>query len=118
MPDYFKATSRRPRLDPSLVEAEQLREAQLGACSAIVAHISSSDEPAQIVMPTGVGKSLVLTAAPFLVGAEKALVVAPARLVRDQLAKGFESLGQLKAAGLIPEDAETPNVQIARHQAT
>lgn len=118
MSDYFKATSRRPRLDPALVEAERLREAQLGACSAIVAHASSSDEPAQIVMPTGVGKSLVLTAAPFLLSADKVLVVAPARLVRDQLAQGFKSLSQLKAAGLIPEDAKTPNVRIARHQAT
>lgn len=118
MPGYFKATSRRPRLDPALVADERLREAQLGACSALVAHASSSDEPAQIVMPTGVGKSLVLTAAPFLLGSEKTLVVAPARLVRDQLARGFKTLDQLKAAGLIPEDSKTPNVRIARRQAT
>ncbi|MGN6202519.1 MAG: DEAD/DEAH box helicase [Solirubrobacterales bacterium] len=118
MADYFKATSRRPRLDPALVEAERLREAQLGACSAIVAHASSSEAPAQIVMPTGVGKSLVLTAAPFLLRAQKALVVAPARLVRDQLAQGFKTLTQLKAAGLLPEDAKTPKVVIARRQAT
>jgi len=118
MGDYFKATSRRPKLDPALVEDERLREAQLGACSALVAHASSSDEPAQIVMPTGVGKSLVLTAAPFLLRAEKAMVVAPARLVRDQLGAGFRDLDQLKAAGLIPENTKTPKVVIARRLAT
>lgn len=118
MGDYFKASSRRPRLDPALVSSERLREAQLGACSAVVAHASSSEDPAQIVMPTGVGKSLVLTAAPFLLRSKKVLVVAPARLVRDQLAKGFRDLHQLRAAGLLPDDVKTPQVQIVRHKAT
>lgn len=118
MGDYFKASARRPRLDPALVSAERLREAQLGACSAVVAHASSSEDPAQIVMPTGVGKSLVLTAAPFLLRSEKVLVVAPARLVRDQLADGFRDLHQLKAAGLLPEEVKTPRVQIVRHKAS
>lgn len=118
MGNYFKAMVRRPRLDPSLVDSERLREAQLGACSAIVAHAASSDGAAQIVMPTGVGKSLVLTTAPFLLRAERVLVVAPARLVRDQLAHSFKTLDQLKAAGVIADDAKAPSVQIARHQAT
>lgn len=106
------------RLDRVLVAEERLREAQLGAAAAIVAHAAASDDPAQIVLPTGVGKSLVLTLAPYLLESERALVVAPARLVRDQLATGFKNLRQLKDAGVLPEDVSAPTVAVARHRAT
>jgi superfamily II DNA or RNA helicase len=105
-------------LDQELVDQELLREAQLGACGAVVAHVSRSEEPAQIVIPTGVGKSLVLTATPFLLRANKVLVVAPARLVRDQLASGFKSLQQLRDAGMASAKLKGPKVEVARRRAT
>lgn len=108
----------RVRLDQALVIEERLREAQLGAAAALIAHASASDDPAQIVLPTGVGKSLVLTLAPYLLKAERALVVAPARLVRDQLAGGFQNLRLLKDAGVLPEDVPPPTAVVARHRAT
>jgi superfamily II DNA or RNA helicase len=115
---YFEAHSRQVRVDQGLVDQELLREAQLGACGAVVAHASRSEDPAQIVMPTGVGKSLVLTAAPFLLGATKVLVVAPARLVRDQLTTGFRSLQQLRDAGMASAKLKGPKVEVARRRAS
>jgi len=66
--------------------ASNLREAQRGALHAIAAHRSASDEPAQIVLPTGVGKTLIAVLAPYVLEAERVLVVTPARIVRDQVA--------------------------------
>jgi superfamily II DNA or RNA helicase len=114
---YFEARSKQLRLDQELVDQELLREAQLGACGAVVAHASRSEDPAQVVMPTGVGKSLVLTASPFLLAASKVLVVAPARLVRDQLADGFKSLRQLRDAGMASARLKGPRVAVARRRA-
>jgi superfamily II DNA or RNA helicase len=105
-------------LDRRLVEEERLREAQLGACGALLAHATVSDAPAQIVLPTGVGKSLVLTAAPYLLRARRALVVAPGRLVRDQLFNGFKTLKQLTDAGMLPQGTPAPQVRMARRLAT
>jgi superfamily II DNA or RNA helicase len=114
----FERNARRVRLDRQLVDEERLREAQLGAAGALLAHAAVSSEPAQIVLPTGVGKSLVLMLAPYLLRANRVLVVAPGRLVRDQLANGFGSLAQLTAAGVLPNSTRAPKVKIARKLAT
>lgn len=113
-PGAFAAHAGTLRLDRELVDQERLREAQLGACGALLAHASVSERPAQIVLPTGVGKSLVLTVAPYLLRAKRVLVVAPGRLVRDQLATGFRTLEQLTGAGVLPPDTRPPEVRIAR----
>src|SRR4051794_37802899 len=114
MPSTFERHAGRVRLDRRLVDEEHLREAQLGAAGALIAHAAVSSEPAQIVLPTGVGKSLVLMLAPYLLRAQRVLVVAPGRLVRDQLANGFKTLGQLTDAGVLPTATTAPKVEIAR----
>lgn len=118
MASTFERHAKRVRLDRQLVVDERLREAQLGAAGALLAHAATSSEPAQIVLPTGVGKSLVLMLAPYLFRARRVLVVAPGRLVRDQLARGFESLAQLTDAGVLPASTQPPKVEIARKLAT
>jgi superfamily II DNA or RNA helicase len=118
MASAFERDAKRVRLDRQLVDDERLREAQLGAAGALLAHAATSSEPAQIVLPTGVGKSLVLMLAPYLFRAQRVLVVAPGRLVRDQLARGFESLAQLIDAGVLPPSTRPPKVEIARKLAT
>lgn len=82
------------RADTLTLATSTLREAQVGALHAIVAHRSASDEPAQIVLPTGVGKTLVAVLAPYVLEAERVLVVTPARIVRDQVAYEFAELAQ------------------------
>jgi superfamily II DNA or RNA helicase len=96
----------------------RLREAQRGALHAIAAHRSASDEPAQIVLPTGVGKTLVAVLAPYVLDAKRVLVVTPARIVRDQVAYEFASLEQAIANGAVADDTSAPRVFRADHRCT
>lgn len=76
----------------------------------LAGHLQTSDEAAQAVLPTGVGKTAVLCGLPFLVPCERALVVVPTRLLRDQIDAEFRSLSTLKRVGALPEDHPTPTV--------
>jgi superfamily II DNA or RNA helicase len=96
--------------------AAGLREAQRGAVHAVIAHASRSDEPAQVVLPTGVGKTLVSTLLPFVLCSERVLVVTPARIVRDQMAHQFKTLEVARAVGAVSEDVEAPSVFRADHR--
>jgi superfamily II DNA or RNA helicase len=94
-----------------------LREAQLGALHAVAAHFAWSDESAQVVLPTGVGKTVVATLLPFLLRTKKkVLVVAPARIVRDQLIHEFETLKTAKSLRALPDDVPAPTVYPARRR--
>jgi superfamily II DNA or RNA helicase len=95
----------------------QLRRAQLGAAWALSAHATVSREPALLVLPTGVGKTLVACLAPFLLSPRRVLVIAPGRLVRDQLAAGFSTLVDLVRTGILPADTPLPRVVTIEHRA-
>lgn len=116
MAAYFARYQRTIKLGPS-TGADGLREAQLGAAWALGAHWTASSSPAQIVLPTGVGKTLVMTLAPFLKPARRVLVVAPGRVLRDQLADGFSALADLKRADVVPAAHPGPRVITVRRNA-
>jgi superfamily II DNA or RNA helicase len=78
--------------------------------------LQTSDEAAQAVLPTGVGKTAVLCGLPFLVPANRVLVVVPTRLLRDQITEEFRTLSTLKRVGALPEDVETPAVGRVDHR--
>lgn len=88
------------------LEGGDLREAQRGALHAVAAHFAWSDEPAQVVLPTGVGKTLVASLLPYLLGADRVLVVTPARIVKDQVAYEFATQTVAKATGALLADAQ------------
>jgi superfamily II DNA or RNA helicase len=100
------------------VSKHGLRRAQLGATWSLSAHGTISKEPALIVLPTGVGKTLVLCLAPFLLRARRVLVVTPGKLVRAQVATAFETLKDLKDTGVLPSELTPPKVALAEHRAT
>ena len=85
-----------------------LRKAQLGAMHAVASHFTTSTLPALIVMPTGSGKTAVLTTTPYLLGAKRALVITPSRLVREQIADDIEQLDTLKRLGVLPQGIDPP----------
>lgn len=85
-----------------------LRKAQLGAMHSIASHFTNNTVPALVVMPTGSGKSAVLTTVPYLLEANRALVITPSRLVREQIAEDIEGLETLKRLGVLPHDVEPP----------
>jgi superfamily II DNA or RNA helicase len=118
MPGFFRQHA--SKLSVGLVGsgADQLRDAQRGAIWALASHWTASGEPAQVALPTGVGKTLVLTAAPFLFGARRVLVVAPSRVVREQLEDAFRSLNGLKRTDALPYEVPEPKVITLRGKAT
>ena len=115
---YFRRHCSAVTLGWELVDSGQLRKAQLGAAWALSAHSTVSNGPGLVVLPTGVGKTLVLCLAPYLLRARRVLVVTPGRLVRAQVSVAFETLKDLKAAGVLPLDTPTPAVVRVEHRAT
>jgi superfamily II DNA or RNA helicase len=115
---YFGNHSRSLRL-PFQADAQGIRRAQLGACFAIGAHFSvrsNEQEPCLIVLPTGTGKTAVMTLTPFLLPAtlngpvRRVLVLTPSKIVRRQVAQEFKSLKTLRAAKLIRKNMIPPKV--------
>lgn len=89
---------------------EGLRPPQLGAFFAIGAHWSLDIQPATIVMPTGTGKTETMLATLTAYGKSPTLVVVPWDLLRQQTANKFQSLGLLRALGVLPNGVMNPVV--------
>ena len=80
---------RSPDNQQNFSDGPSLRRAQLGAVFATVAHFTVSREAALVSMPTGTGKSAVMTLLPFVMGSKRVLVVTPSKLLREQLTAEF-----------------------------
>lgn len=114
--DYFRqnAQSRRvtgrvdlPR-DLAPGPRGSLRRGQLGAIFAAGAHFSTSREPAILSLPSGAGKSGVMTALPFILSSGRVLVVTPSKLLRGQAASEFSSLTVLRRTDVANADLISP----------
>ncbi|QMU26553.1 DEAD/DEAH box helicase [Adhaeribacter radiodurans] len=93
------------------IEANGLRNAQIGAIHAISSHFTLFEkEPALVVMPTGTGKTAVLIMAAFIERAKRVLVISSSVLVRGQIKEEFESLKTLKQVGVVSESIDLPKV--------
>ena len=57
--------------------ADGFRLSQLAAIHSVAAHFFSRIEPAMVVMPTGSGKSTIISALPFVLRANRVLVLTP-----------------------------------------
>ncbi len=97
-------------------EGERLRRAQVGAAFSLVGHFTVAADPGQVVMPTGTGKTAAMTLIPYLAPIRRALVVAPSRLVRDQIAEEFRTLARLRATQTAPTQMPKPRVEVVRHR--
>lgn len=91
-------------------ETPGFRLAQLGAIHAIASHFSNRNDPAIITMPTGSGKTAVLIAAAFVLRANRVLIIAPGRLVREQIVDELNSLSTLRLAGALSDEVAAPKV--------
>lgn len=91
------------------------RAPQRAALGAVLAQWSlrGADDPL-ISLPTGVGKTAVAIAAPYLVAASRVLVVVPTQELRRQSVNRFESQEVLKRIGALAEAEPSPAV----HQVT
>jgi superfamily II DNA or RNA helicase len=87
-----------------------MRPQQLGAMHAIAAHFTRHTTPAIITMPTGSGKTAVISATPFLLRADRVLILTPSRMVREQITEEFRGLLDLRRLGVIDSRIPTPAV--------
>lgn len=78
-----------------------LRRAQIGAIHSISSHFTVAKKPGIVIMPTGTGKTAVLMMCPFVLKANRVLVITPSKLVRNQIAKGFAALQPLRNLGVL-----------------
>jgi superfamily II DNA or RNA helicase len=87
-----------------------MRFPQLGAMHAVAAHFTRFNNPAIVTMPTGSGKTAVISAVPFLLRAERVLVLTPSRMVREQITEEFKGLLDLRRLGVLSLDIPAPAV--------
>lgn len=64
-------------------------------------------------MPTGSGKSGAISLIPLLLAPRRVLVVAPSRIVIDQLAKELRDLTTLRRVGSVGDNTKGPRVSVA-----
>jgi superfamily II DNA or RNA helicase len=107
---YFQTNYDNFRWTPEQPPLSGLRPAQLGALHGIAMHFSQKHDPAIIAMPTGSGKTAVLAATPYVLRAQRALVLTPSRLVREQIISHFQTLDDLKAARTLDPSISAPKV--------
>jgi len=92
-------------------EREGLRNSQLGAIHSIASYFTIHEkEAAIVVMPTGTGKTAVLFLSSFVLRAIRVLVITPSKLVRSQIAEGYESLEVLIQNNVLPEEIKKPKI--------
>jgi superfamily II DNA or RNA helicase len=95
-----------------------LRAAQLAAVHAATGHFWGSSRPALVVMPTGSGKTAVMTAISILLRANRVLVVCPSRLLREQLRESFSELKDLRTAGALDKSSRLPKAHEVKGKLT
>lgn len=107
----FAAAADDLRLPLGGADGRGLRHAQVAGAHAIAAHFwSSPSRPALVCMPTGSGKTAVMVLVSLLLRPTRVLVIAPSRLLRDQLVEKFETLAPLRDVGALANDAPCPAV--------
>ena len=105
MPDQPEAQGNEPlgyfsrhHGDVNLSASQGLRRGQKAAVHALVGHLMLKSEPAIAVLPTGAGKTDVAILLPYILKANRVLVVVPSDSVRSQVARRFTSLSLLKVS--------------------
>jgi superfamily II DNA or RNA helicase len=98
------------------INQEGLRQPQVGALYAALAHWSVSNDVATIVMPTGTGKTETMLALLARVRCEKLLVLVPTAPLRQQTFEKFLSFGLLKKLEALAATAQYPVVGRMKHE--
>ncbi len=115
MDDYFKRQYVNIKY-PKESNGVGLRNAQMGAIHAISSYFTlQNKKPAIIIMPTGSGKTAVITMSPYVLSATKVLVVTPSRMVRGQITEEFSQLKTICHTTAADANIEKPIVLEMMH---
>ena len=98
------------------IKSKGLRPPQIGGLHAIGAHWSLHNQPATIVMPTGTGKTETMIASLIAYRPGPILIVVPSKVLRDQTAEKFITLGLLRSLGNLNESIRNPIVGIIKRR--
>ena len=109
---YFQENSSRLLIQEGTEPNRGLRRGQVGALHGLAAHFIERHEPAIVSLPTGYGKTAVLTAACFLAQARRVLVVTPTSPLRAQTARAFQTLETLRRLAALPPESDLPGPQV------
>lgn len=105
------------RNESGTVVIKGLRPPQIGGLHAVGAHWSLYKQPATIVMPTGTGKTETMIAALVAyMSTGTMLVVVPSKILRDQTAAKFFTLGLLGGLGNLKKGVKNPIVGIVKNK--
>jgi superfamily II DNA or RNA helicase len=110
--DYFKSNQRHLSVREGDVPNSGMRRGQAGALHALSGHFIERNDPAIISLPTGYGKTALLTASGYLLKATRLLVITPTTVLRAQCAKAFRTLDTLKRLQSIPFNIDLPSVAV------
>lgn len=109
---YFRENASRLTIREGQAPNTGLRSGQIGALFALAAHFIERQEPAIVSLPTGYGKTAVLTAACFLAQARRVLVVTPTTPLRTQTARAFRTLDTLRRLTALPAEVDLPGPKV------
>lgn len=99
-----------------VVDQNCLREAQAGAYWAIRSYYTTRDGKTIVVMPTGSGKTAVMTLVALSLVEKRILIIVPSRVIREQIEREFNNLNIAKLTECIPNDLPLPNVHVVEHK--
>lgn len=89
------------------------RRPQIGALGTLIGHWSLPGEtPALISIPTGIGKTAIGVAAPYLRPTRRVLVVVPSTELRRQMAEAFQKEDVLFRIGAIAGDVHPSVIEV------
>ncbi len=111
MSDYFKENN--SLLSLSIHTA--LRRPQIAATWALASRALDGADASQAILPTGVGKTAVITALPLAIAATRVLVIVPSNIVRRQVAHEFNTFRTLKASKAVPKTIPRATVKALKH---
>lgn len=92
-----------------------LREPQVGALHALLAHWTMSEEAATVVMPTGAGKTETMLSLIVSERLSNILIIVPSVALRDQTAEKFSGLGVLPELEVVLAGARLPVIGTLEH---
>lgn len=97
-----------------------LRPPQIGAIYAVQSHWTINEDPATVVLPTGVGKTETMMSVLVAERCPRLLVVVPTDALRTQIAEKFLTLGLLKTPRfrVVLEQAQYPVVGVLNKRPT
>ena len=111
MPEFFGDHGSALALRALSAPNTGFRPGQLGALHSVVSHFSVYDDPSIVSLPTGYGKTAVIMALPFVLGAKRLLVVEPSDVLRRQTSAHFGALSTLRKLNVLGAGTPDPAVK-------